>query len=165
MKLDNMLFKKIGPFPVALYLLVAIFGGWLWYRRHKQSVAAGGGSTGKDPNGLTSDVGNGSISSPDAGSFTGSNSLTVNGDTATQTASGPLLTGGFVGQPGGYQYAANSGDVYVNVPTPSQVTNVITSRNHHKDDRPHSPSRGSHGKGRGGKNHGNNHGHGDDDDD
>lgn len=138
MNLQTMLTKKVGPLPVAVYLLVAVVGGVILWKRH-QAAAAG------DSSGDQTSTGDGSggptAYSPDSGTFQGSNSLSVNGNTASQSSAGALLTGGFVGQPGGYQFSQPGGDVFVNVPTPKQVTNVITSSNPPKDKppAPHTP--------------------------
>ena len=128
MNLEGALTKKLGPLPVWVYLLVAVVGGVIWWKRRQAATGEADGS----PDGDGSDV-SGPISSPDSGTFQGDNTLTVNGDSATMSSAGALLTGGFVGQPGGYQFAQPAGDVYVNVPTPKQVTNVITSKNPDKD--------------------------------
>lgn len=129
MNIQGFLTKKIGPLPVAVYLLAAVAGGWYLWKRHQ--AGQGEGLNGEDTSG-GSDV-SGPISSPDSGTFKGTDSLTVNGDTASMSSAGALLTGGFVGQPGGYQFAPPAGDVFVNVPTPRQVTNVITQQNPDKD--------------------------------
>jgi hypothetical protein len=132
MSLEATLTKKVGPLPIWVYLGAAVVIGVIAWKRYR---GGGGGGADDSADGDGSDV-SGPIASPDSGTFTGDNSLTVNGDTATMSSAGALLTGGFVGQPGGYQFSQPGGDVYVNVPTPKQVTNVITQKGPDKDKPP-----------------------------
>lgn len=150
MNLETQLTRKVGPLPMWVWLTAAVAVGWWYYKR--RTAEQSDGQNGGDGSG---DVSNG-VSSPDSGTFTGTNSLTVDGASASQTSSGALLTGGWVGNPGGYGNAPPGGDVYVNVPTPVHTTNVITTghRNPRVPPPPWSggPRSGSYG-GNGGNDH------------
>lgn len=119
MNLDNLFKAKLGPVPVWIIGVGGVGVAWLGYKYYKGKQGANGANPGGD----------GSIGSDPEGKFTGTNSITGgDGTTATMTSSGPLLTGAFVGQPGGYQYASEPGNVYVNIPgSPAQTTSQSTA--------------------------------------
>lgn len=118
LNLNTIMSKKVGPVPVPLIGIAVVAGGWYLYKRSKGKNATGPADSG-------------AITSPDSGTFTGTNTINgADGSSATQTSSGPLLTGGFVGNPLGYPGGQiPGGDVYVNLPgqPPPQTTTVATS--------------------------------------
>lgn len=122
MNLDDMFKKKLGPVPVWIIAVAVVAVGWFLYKQYRAKGANGEQNAGETGNPW----------SPASGSLEGTNTaIGGDGTSATQTSNGPLLSGAFVGVPGGQSpvnYDPNGGNIYLNFPgSPAQTTSQSSS--------------------------------------